>query len=176
MIAALAHVTEAPPPPEWAALVARHDRVVWLSVVAMGVAPDLAREVAHDAWAVLFEKHGRGELRELKLPGLAIAQAKFLALDALRRRKVEARVLAELERGIDGFDPERLAIGKEKLARAQHALSQCSPQQRRVFHAVYDDPSRPHAEIAEALGLSTQRVRQIVCEVRRALRVAMEDA
>jgi RNA polymerase sigma-70 factor (ECF subfamily) len=164
------------PPSEWSALVARHDRVVWLSVLAMGVPADLAREVVQDAWAKLFEQRERGALPELKLPGLAIAQAKFFALDALRRRKVEERVLAEVERGADALDPERRAIGKQELARAQQALSQCSPQQRRVFHAVYDDPSRAHAEIAGELGLSTQRVRQIVCEVRRALRVAMEDA
>ena len=41
-----------------------------------------------------------------------------------------------------------------------------------MFRAHHDD--RPHAAIAADFGLSVQRVRQIVCEVRAKLRAAME--
>jgi DNA-directed RNA polymerase specialized sigma24 family protein len=39
---------------------------------------------------------------------------------------------------------------------------------------VYEDPGVPHAEVAVKVGLSVQRVRQILCEVRKTLREALE--
>jgi RNA polymerase sigma-70 factor (ECF subfamily) len=161
---------------DWGQLVQRYDRSVWLSVVALGIAPDQAREIAQMAWAKLFEQRRRGVIRELKLPGLAIAQARFLALDALRHREVEQRHAAEttaVGNVLDELDPEREAITRERALRAAEALARCTAQEQRVFRAVYDD-TRPYAEIAAELALSVQRVRQIVCEVRKKLREAME--
>nr|HEX4315333.1 sigma-70 family RNA polymerase sigma factor [Kofleriaceae bacterium] len=165
-------------PDDWSELVARHDRAVWLSVVALGIAPDHAREIAQMAWAKLIEQRRRGAIGELRMPGLAIAQARFIALDAMRRLGIERRHLgaaAAVACEHDDVSPEAQAIARQRAERAAAALGRCSPQEQRVFHAVYDDPSRPHADIARELALSVQRVRQILCEVRRALRDAMES-
>ena len=56
-----------------------------MSVVAFGLRVDRAEEIAQRAWARLIEKFGRGELATIELPGLAIAQARYLARDELRR-------------------------------------------------------------------------------------------
>jgi len=38
---------------------------------------------------------------------------------------------------------------------------------RAIFQAVYSDPSIPHAETAKRFGLSVQRIRQLLCEIRK---------
>src|SRR5258708_7367275 len=75
----------------WDDAIRRHDRSVYLSVLALGLQPDRAREIVQAAWTRLIEQHGRGALAELELPGLAIRQARFLALDELRRGKLLLR-------------------------------------------------------------------------------------
>ncbi len=170
--AVFAVVTE---PDPWGPLVARHGRVVWLSILALGVPPDQAREIAQAAWARLVEQHASGALAELRMPGLVLAQARFLALDALRRLRSEHRHLAEAAADdVDLLDPERQVIARERLGRALGALGRCSFKEQQIVRAVYDDPSRSHAEIAAEVKLSVQRVRQVLCEVRRKLRAAME--
>lgn len=161
----------------WHALVASHDRRVIVSLLARGVPLDRARDLAQETWARLWEQHQQGKLPRLELPGLAVRQAAFLAVDEARRR-ARART-AELEDAAelaDGAAPtdESLA-SKEQVARALSALDKLSPRARQIFTEVYESPQRPHAESAERLGLSVQRLRQTLCEVRARLRAAMED-
>ncbi|HVY45327.1 MAG TPA: sigma factor-like helix-turn-helix DNA-binding protein, partial [Minicystis sp.] len=153
----------------WDALIARHDRRVVLSLVARGVRLDRARDLAQETWARLVAQQRAGKLERLDLPGLAIAQAAFLARDEARRRRA-ASDAAPIDAVVELADPaapadERLA-SREHLDRARAELERCSPAARRVFEAVYEDPDAPHAEAAARLGLSVQRVRQTLCEVR----------
>jgi RNA polymerase sigma-70 factor (ECF subfamily) len=164
----------------WDRIVARHTRAVWLTVVSLGVPADKARDVVQATWARLYEQRRSFErsrgTTEVKMPGLAIAQARFLAIDALRRSRVERRHLATVVADdVDHIDPERQVMSRERLARAADALAKCTAQEQRIFRTVYDDPARPHADIAADVGLSVQRVRQILCEVRAKLREAMES-
>ena len=160
---------------DWGAEIARHDRRVVLSLVARGVRLDRAREIAQETWARLVERHRLGELPRVELPGLAITQAGFLARDDVRR----ARAVTSIEAAADLADPgvsadERL-VSQERLERARAELGRCPPQARRVFEAVYEHPEEPHAEAAKRLGISVQRVRQTLCEVRARLRRALEE-
>jgi len=66
-------------------------------------------------------------------------------------------------------------VARESLARASAELDRCSPKARAVFDAVYEDEGASHAETAERLGLSVQRVRQTICEVRARLRAVLDD-
>ena len=157
----------------WDDAIRRHDRSVYLSVLALGLQPERAREIVQAAWARLLEQHGRGALAELELPGLAIRQARFLALDELRRGKVEMRVLAAVPSPDEQPDAERVAASREQIARVLDALAACSPTARRVFHFVYATPGGNAASAARELGLSVQRVRQILCETRAHLRKAV---
>jgi len=159
----------------WNALVARHNQRVVVALLGRGLGLERAKDIAQEAWLRLLEQQRAGKLRELKLPQLAITQATFLALDDARRG---GRTLA-LAEGYDAADPAPLPpqklIGEERLARAQRVLQRCSPSARKVFGLVYGGGGLSHADVAERVGLSVQRVRQIVCEVRKELRREFEE-
>jgi RNA polymerase sigma-70 factor (ECF subfamily) len=166
----------------WGALVARHDHRVVLALLARGVRLADARELSHQAWARLIAQQRAGRLERLELPGLAIRQAVFLALDAARaegaaRRRaehdaspVEAAALSDPAASVE----ERL-IRREELQRVRAELARCSPMARRLFALLYRNPGMRHADAARSLGLSVQRVRQTLCEVRARLRSALDE-
>jgi len=159
----------------WNALVAKHNQRVVVALLGRGLGIERAKDIAQEAWLRLLEQQRAGKLRELRLPQLAITQATFLALDDARKN---GRTLA-LAEGFDAADPSPLPsqklIGEEELARAQRVLAQCSPSARKVFSLVYGGGNLSHADVAERVGLSVQRVRQIVCEVRKELRKEFEE-
>jgi RNA polymerase sigma-70 factor (ECF subfamily) len=160
----------------WNALVAKHNQRVVVALLGRGLPIERAKDIAQEAWLRLLEQQRAGKLRELKLPSLAITQATFLSLDAARR---DGKTLA-LADGFDAADPKPLSeqrlIGEEELARAERVLAKCSPSARKVFSLVYGGGNLSHAEVAEEVGLSVQRVRQIVCEVRKELRRVFDEA
>lgn len=161
----------------WQRLIEQHDRSVRLFLLSRGIPADRARELAQQTWLRLLEQSERGRLAELKLPGLAFRQAAFLASDERRRAQAGSSLPSssvEQPADPDGGALEERLISREQLARAGRALAACSPSAQRVFRAVYESPERPHAEIAGELRLSVQRLRQVLCEVRRTLRDAME--
>jgi RNA polymerase sigma factor (sigma-70 family) len=161
----------------WNALVLKHNHRVVVSLLARGVRIDRAKDLAQDAWLRLVERQRQGKLSHLQLPGLAMAQAAFLALEAARRARRNApqgdeRLAAEV------VDPQASAetrlLAEEQIARAEEVLSRCSSSAKRVFQLVYGREGLNHSEVAARVGLSLQRVRQIVCEVRELLRAAVE--
>lgn len=163
----------------WGALIARHDHRVVVSLLARGIALPDARELAQKTWTRLIGQQQAGRLERLELPGLAIRQAHFLAVDAARRQRVAAAHVVGGETGEVVVDESASAedrlIHREQLARATAALAQCSPAARRVFELLYAQPGLSHRDAAEHLGLSVQRVRQTLCEVRARLRAALDD-
>jgi RNA polymerase sigma-70 factor (ECF subfamily) len=159
----------------WDEAIRQHDRRVYLSVLALGLGPDRAREIAQAAWTRLIEQHARGALGEIELPGLAIRQARFLAFNELKRTKLETRTLAAVPDPPAPLDAERVASGREEIERVLAALATCSPTARKVFGLVYGRPGGNAAQAAAELGLSLQRVRQILCETRAHLRRALGE-
>jgi RNA polymerase sigma-70 factor (ECF subfamily) len=158
----------------WDDAIRRHDRRVYLSVLALGLTPDRAREVVQSAWTRLMEQHALGALSELEFPGLAIRQARFIALNDLQRRKVEMRVLSSLPEEAPAPGIERVVASRQRIERVLDALATCSPVAKQVFRLVYATPGGSCASAAKAVGLSLQRVRQILCETRRHIRKALE--
>jgi len=159
----------------WSAAIREHDRRVYLSVLALGLAPERAREIAQQAWTRLMEQHARGALGEIELPGLAIKQARFLAFNELKRNKVELRALATVPDDAAAPDVERLVASRQQIDRVLDALAGCSPRARRVFRIVYATPGGSAQLAAKELGLSLQRVRQILTETRHHIRKALEE-
>jgi RNA polymerase sigma factor (sigma-70 family) len=159
----------------WDDAIRRHDRRVYLSVLALGLPPDRAREITQAAWTRLIEQQRRGALDDIELPGLAIRQARFLAFNELERTRVERRVLAAVPDPPDALDTEQVVGGREEIERVLAALAGCSPTARKVFRLVYGTPGGCAASAAKDIGLSLQRVRQILCETRRQLRRALEE-
>jgi RNA polymerase sigma factor (sigma-70 family) len=156
----------------WNALVKRHDRRVVVTLLAMGLPLHQAKEIAQETWLRLLEQQRKGKLTRLDLPGLAIAQARFLALDARRR---EAPVAEPVEL-IDGAaSTERELLTRQDLTRAARALEGCGETAKRLFQLVYGAAGLSHREAARRVGISPQRAKQSLCEVRAKLRAAMED-
>lgn len=161
----------------WSALIAKHNHRVIVALIAFGVAPDRARDVAQEVWLRLIEQQRGGRLQALALPGLALRQARFFALDLLRRDTAQP-VSMDTSAFDTTLDPcpgvEQRVLDEEQLQRALAALHECNPTAQRVFVAVYEDPDRPQHDVAREVGLSLQRVRQVLCEVRKKLRSAIE--
>jgi RNA polymerase sigma-70 factor (ECF subfamily) len=156
----------------WNALVQKHNHRVVVSLLARGVRLDRAKDLAQDAWLRLIEQQREGRLMQLTLPGLAVAQAGFLALEVARRARRTEVLDAAVEATLadPGMSAETKLLTEEQLVRAEHILSRCSPKARAVFRLAYGEEAANHAEVAQKVGLSLQRVRQIVCEVRKLLR------
>ena len=166
----------------WSALIAKYDQRVVVSLLARGVRVDRAKDIAQEAWMRLVEQQRAGKLTHLQLPGLAIAQAAFLSLEAARRDvRTEAMVPLDGDGAriaIDLVDPAadaeaRLLTG-ERIERAEKVLAGFAPNARAVFRLAYGGDGLSHAEVARKVGLSLQRVRQILCEVRKELKEALE--
>lgn len=164
-----------PDPAGWDDAIRRHDRKVYLSILALGLSPERARDIAQQAWTRLLEQHAKGALAELELPGLAIRQARFLALNELQRTRTEVRVLAAVPDQPPAPDVASVAASRQEIARVLDALETCSPTARKVFRLVYATPGGSAATAAKEIGLSLQRVRQILCETRAHIRRAMEE-
>ncbi len=165
---------------DWDKTVRLHNHRVVVSLLALGLRIDQAEEVASQTWQRLMEKHANGELEDIRIPGLAIHQARFLGLNALKQQQQRQRTTVPLDGPGQNMihtaaNPETQLIAREQLDRALSVLNQCSGSAQAVFLHAYDDPPPTHAQIAERLGLSVQRVRQILCEVRKKMRHAMED-
>jgi RNA polymerase sigma factor (sigma-70 family) len=161
-------------PGAWSALIARHGHKVLVALLARGIPLERARELAQETWLRLMERQRAGRLAELTLPGLAIVQAGFLAANERRRsdRQISGRLIPEPFTGRTGEDE---VIDRERVGRMARALDACPAGARRVFELVYDHPELGYAEVAARVGLSTQRVKQIVFEVRKRLRAALEE-
>ncbi|MBX3230922.1 MAG: sigma-70 family RNA polymerase sigma factor [Labilithrix sp.] len=163
--------------PDWDALIAEHDRRVLLTLLARGVRIDRARDITQETWARLIAHQRAGRILHVELPGLALRQAFFLLGDELRRGRRDAAVTDEELRAISDPAPNVLdrLVSRSQLEVASAELDRCSPKAREVFELVYADEAITHAEAAKRVGLSVQRVRQTLCEVRARLRAALAD-
>jgi RNA polymerase sigma-70 factor (ECF subfamily) len=153
----------------WSRLIAKHERRVVLSLLAAGVPPAEAREFAHDAWLRVMEQADAGRLEYLPLPGLVVRQALFLARAAARKPQGTPEDLAAPP------SIEEQYFTRERLERARAAVERLPGSSREVFLLLYAQPQLAHAEVAARVGLSVQRVRQILCEVRKTLRAELEE-
>jgi RNA polymerase sigma-70 factor (ECF subfamily) len=157
---------------DWDAAVRDHNARVVASVLALSVPIHQADELASQTWARLIEQERAGELVEIKLPGLAIKQARFLALTWLKTRQREVDLRDDVAEAAG--DPERALIARRDVEIALGVLATCSASAQAVFRLLYDDPPPPHHVVAQRVGLSVQRVRPILCEVRKKIREALE--
>jgi len=157
--------------PTWDLLVSRHTRAVEVALLAKGQSLPEARELTQAAWALLFQRVVEGRFSRLELPGLAIHQAELLARE---QRRALARVPPPDE-GHAPPTPEEVVSSRRAIARVRDELAKVPVTARRVFELLHGVPPRTPAEVAVELGLSVQRVRQVLCEVRARLRKLLEE-
>lgn len=159
----------------WDRLIEQYSRRVVVALLARGVPLERAKEIADDAWVRIIQQHRAGRLPELKIPGIVIMQAMFLARDAqrvsMRRAAVDARIGGDYGlQGSGNDDVEGQLAAREQLRRIAKVVEAASPTARRVFELSYGESNRDPSEIAEEIGISIQRVRQITCELRKRIR------
>jgi RNA polymerase sigma-70 factor (ECF subfamily) len=132
----------------------------------------------------LMAQQRAGQLRTLELPGLAIAQVRWLAREArrtwARRASIAPTVAAtgpetEVADPCEDNDPTARAEQDDRARRVRLALAACPQRMQQVMLAVYGSDPRTHAEVARELGLSVQRVRQTVCEARARIRRTLAE-
>ena len=159
----------------WNSLIERHSHRLVVSLLARGVRVDRAHELAQETWLILIQRQRAGRLQLLKLPGLAIAQAQFLAREDYRRGGAHPTAPFDeaFTAGALTLDPEERLLAREQLTRARAVLAGCSRSTQTVFHLLYETPGLSHADAARHAGLSLQRVRQILCNLRKKLRAAV---
>jgi RNA polymerase sigma-70 factor (ECF subfamily) len=171
-------VTTSPTSIDWQHCVRAHAHVVVLGLLSNGAPLSEAQELAHEAFARLFEQWATGRLQELDFPGLAMRQALFLLAERRRLSGVARRRVADVDEasGLSstGASPEERLASQQALELAQVTLASCSTRARSVFTAVLHSPEEPHRSLAEREGISLQRFRQILCEVRAQLRDALK--
>jgi RNA polymerase sigma factor (sigma-70 family) len=165
-------------PGAWAVLIARHNHKIVVTLLARGIVLDQARELAQETWLRLMQQQRTGRLMHLSLPGLAIVQAGFLAANLRRQgwQRDQSRIDGLPEpASVTSGTLEDQAIDRQRLERLGRALQACPASARRVFEHVYDHPELSYAEVAPRVGLSVARVKQIVFEVRKRLRAALDS-
>lgn len=166
---------EKQPAVDWDAQMRKHGRRVVVSLLARGIAPERAKELAQEAWLRVIQSHRRGRLAELKLPALVITQAQFLALDERRRsehRYAYEAVDDEAQGPVvgDSRQLEGQLEARQQLRKIQAVVSRSHANAQRVFSLLYGGSGLSAAHIAAELGISEQRVRQITCELRARIR------
>ncbi len=158
---------------DWDDAMQKYGRRVVVSLIAKGALPERAKELAQDAWFRVIQNHRQGRLSEVKLPGVVIKQAAFLWQDDRRRscaRYTHESVDGTTRHHRDERELEQQAAARHQLRKVGEIIARAHPNARRVFEMMYDGEARGAAEIAQSLGLSVQRVRQIACELRKTLR------
>jgi DNA-directed RNA polymerase specialized sigma24 family protein len=157
---------------DWDGSIRAYNARVVASLLALKIPFERAEELTSQAWTRLIEQDRDGRLPEIKMPGLAIKQARFLALTWLKHHRREAELPEDIVSGL--ADPERALIARRDVEIALRVLAGSSRSAQAVFAAIYEDPPPPHEVVAARVGLSLQRVRQILCEVRKKIREALE--
>ena len=168
----------------WDEIVRRHSHRVLLAMLARGVPWDGAHDLVQEVWLRLVRQQRAGRLKSLALPGLAIAQAGWLAREEGRTRRRHETIMSGTAGAMlpvddvdhaPGANPEEQAIRRERLDLIRNELWACPPRARQIFLAVYGPEGRSHTEAARDLGLSVQRVRQALCEMRARVRAALRE-
>jgi len=164
----------------WSELARRHGHRVLISLLARGVPLEIAEDVVQETWLRLVEQGRAGRLRTLRMPGIAIAQAHWISRELLRSRQRRESIAGpplsleacgeQLEIADPGVDLERLSMQRQRLEVVQRELQRCSARARQVFYAVYGPSGCSHDETARQTGVSLQRVRQMLHEMRVRLR------
>lgn len=169
----------------WDEVLRRHRHHVVVALLARGVPLEDAEDLAQEAWTRLIEQARSGRLERLSLPWLAIAQAGWLALEASRTKARHAAIAGApvslethpdaLEVKDQSLDPAEQTLQRDRVRVIEQELARCSKRAQDIFHAVYGSDAKSHADVAKELGMSVQRVRQTLCEVRARLRRAMDE-
>ena len=149
-------------------------RIFGLGLVMLGNEA-AAEDLVQDAFVKLMRSADRYDPARGSLDTWVLLVARSLALDALRRRVLEARMLeatrptSELE---DEPGPDRIAETHDLVDRARAAMAGLSDGQRAALELAYFG-GKTSAEVAELegipLGTAKTRIRSALMKLRQSL-------
>lgn len=132
----------------------------------------LAEEVVQETFVRAWRAQERFDADRGSQRTWLFAIARNLVIDAARARAVRPQVAGEVqeEHRVDEDPTEQVVVAMQ----VEEALRRISPEHRRVLVEVHYR-GRPHAEVADELGIALGTVRSRVYYGLRALRLALEE-
>ncbi|HXF71817.1 MAG TPA: sigma-70 family RNA polymerase sigma factor [Actinomycetota bacterium] len=150
-------------------------RIYGLGIVMLGN-DAAAQDLVQDTFVKLWRSADRYEPSRGRLDTWVLLVARSLAIDALRRRVLEARTLERVGLPTEadaGPAPEERAEAEDLALRARRAMEGLSPGQRAALELAYFG-GKTSAEVAELegipLGTAKTRIRTALLKLRDALR------
>jgi|GEM_PF-1470195 len=155
----------------WSDIVRRYHTLVLSIFLGYAIVRPRALELTQDVWFKLYLRARQGLLKVLTLPGLAVREARFRAIDELRGTQRTGPMAAIDDLPLEAPEPsaEEQASRQSELALVRRMLKALPKRQREVM-ALSGIEGLPHAEVAGRLGISTVRAKQTLSDARVRLR------
>lgn len=155
-------------------------RIYGLGIVMLGK-DGSAQDLVQDTFVKLWRSADRYDPGRGKLDTWVLLVARSLAIDSLRRRVLDARVL-ESSKPVSEESPEpgpeELATIGDMAARARRAMAELSPGQRAALELAYFG-GKTSAEVAELegipVGTAKTRIRSALLKLREVLEEQRES-
>jgi RNA polymerase sigma-70 factor (ECF subfamily) len=154
-------------------------RVFGLGMVMLGSGAQ-AEDLVQDTFVKVWRKADSFDSTRGSLDTWVLLIARSLAIDLIRRRVLETRVLAAQEDPGDvspGAGPEEMAETRDMASRARRAMAGLSAGQRAALELAYFQ-GKTSAEVAELegipVGTAKTRIRTALVKLRDALEVGHE--
>jgi RNA polymerase sigma-70 factor (ECF subfamily) len=155
-------------------------RVYGLGIVMLG-SDAAAQDLVQDTFVKLWRNASQYDPGRGKLETWVLLVARSLAIDSLRRRVLEARVLERTAPGGEVSEepgPDQVAETADLSERARRAMSGLSDGQRAALELAYFG-GKTSAEVAELegipLGTAKTRIRTALLELRESMQEQPRD-
>ncbi len=151
-------------------------RVFGLGMVMLGSAAQ-AEDLVQDTFVKVWRKVDSFDASRGSLDTWVLLIARSLAIDLIRRRVLETRILSQMEDPGEASaepGPDQMAETHDLAGRARRAMANLSPGQRAALELAYFG-GKTSAEVAEMegipLGTAKTRIRSALVKLREALEV-----
>ena len=149
-------------------------RIYGLGLVMLGN-DAAAQDLVQDTFVKLWRSAERYDRSRGKLETWVLLMARSLAIDAIRRRVLEARTLEEAERPAEADQrpgPDERAVTLDLTDRARRAMASLPPEQRAALELAYLG-GKTSAEISDLegipIGTAKTRIRAALLRLREML-------
>jgi len=149
-------------------------RIYGLGLVMLG-SDAAAQDLVQDTFVKLWRSADRYDRSRGKLETWVLLMARSLAIDAIRRRVLEARTLEHVDRPAEadqGPGPDDLVVILDLTDRARQAMSSLPPEQRAALELAYLG-GKTSAEISDLegipVGTAKTRIRAALLRLREVM-------
>jgi RNA polymerase sigma factor (sigma-70 family) len=156
-------------------------RIYGLGLVMLG-SDAAAQDLVQDTFVKLWRSAERYDRTRGKLETWVLLMARSLAIDAIRRRVLDARSLEQIDRPAEMDQepgPDDRVATLDLTERARHAMASLPPEQRAALELAYLG-GKTSAEISDLegipIGTAKTRIRAALLRLRELLAADIESA